>query len=124
MSVPTNTILKDSAAIPNGSGAAAILSAGIGSFAVAFFAIAADKSALMKNLFVFYKPTGALWRNHRGHSTVACHVGSSRFALAKTDCISWAYQHHRACAAWPQSVADISAHRRSFLNLMRFDHRY
>ncbi len=67
MSVPTNTILKDSATIPNGSGAAAILSAGIGSFAVAFFAIAADKSALMKNLFVFYKPTGAL----SGETTVA-----------------------------------------------------
>jgi len=46
--------------MPNGSGAAAILSAGIGSFAVALFAIAADKSAFVKNLFVFYKPTGAL----------------------------------------------------------------
>jgi hypothetical protein len=33
--------------VPNGSGAAAILSAGIGSFAVALFAIAADKSALV-----------------------------------------------------------------------------
>ena len=51
---------QDSAFVPNGSGAAAILSAGIGSFAVALFAIAADKSAFVKNLFVFYKPTGAL----------------------------------------------------------------
>ena len=41
--------------------------AGIGSFAVAFFAIAADQSAFVKNLLVFYKPTGALC----GETTVA-----------------------------------------------------
>jgi hypothetical protein len=35
MSEQTNTISEDSAGLPNGSGAAAILSAGIGSFAVA-----------------------------------------------------------------------------------------
>jgi hypothetical protein len=51
---------QDSAAIPNGSGAAAILAAGIGSFAVAVLTIAADKSVLVKNLLVFYKPTGPL----------------------------------------------------------------
>ncbi|MGA2730607.1 MAG: hypothetical protein ABSE96_22575, partial [Terracidiphilus sp.] len=45
---------------PNGSGAAAILSAGIGSFGVALFTILADKSVYLKNLFVFYKPTGPL----------------------------------------------------------------
>jgi hypothetical protein len=67
MSVPTNIISDHSADPPNGSGAAAILSAGIGSFAVAIFAIAADKSALVKNLFNFYKPTGAL----SGETTVA-----------------------------------------------------
>jgi hypothetical protein len=49
-----------SAVLPNGSGAAAILSAGIGSFMLAFFAIAADKSVFLKKLFVFYKPTGPL----------------------------------------------------------------
>jgi hypothetical protein len=49
-----------SAVIPNGSGAAAILSAGIGSFMVAFFALAADKSATIKSSMVFYKPTGPL----------------------------------------------------------------
>jgi hypothetical protein len=48
------------AVLPNGSGAAAVLSAGIGSFMLAFFAIAADKSALLKNLFIFYRPTGPL----------------------------------------------------------------
>ena len=49
-----------SAVIPNGSGAAAILSAGIGSFMVAFFAIAADKFAPIKSHMIFYKPTGPL----------------------------------------------------------------
>jgi hypothetical protein len=55
-----STAILDSTVIPNGSGAAAILSAGIGSFAVALFAIAADKSAYLKNLFALYKPTGPL----------------------------------------------------------------
>ena len=45
---------------PNGSGAAAILAAGIGSFMVAFFAILADKNAAIKSSMVFYKPTGPL----------------------------------------------------------------
>jgi hypothetical protein len=54
-------------AIPNGSGAAAILSAGIGSFAVALTSIAADKSAVLKNLFGIYKPAGPL----SGETTLA-----------------------------------------------------
>lgn len=45
---------------PNGSGAAAILSAGIGSFALAFLAIAGDKSAAIRSSLIFYKPTGPL----------------------------------------------------------------
>jgi len=45
---------------PNGSGAAAVLAAGIGSLAVAVFAIAADKSASIKSLMNFYKPAGPL----------------------------------------------------------------
>jgi hypothetical protein len=57
---------RDSAASPNtptltnGSGAAAILSAGIGSLALAVLAIAGDKSASIKSILVFYKPTGPL----------------------------------------------------------------
>lgn len=45
---------------PNGSGAAAILAAGVGAFMVAFFAILADKNAGVKSLMAFYKPTGPL----------------------------------------------------------------
>ncbi len=45
---------------PNGGGAAAVLSAGIGSLCVAVFAILADQFAAMKSLMNFYKPTGPL----------------------------------------------------------------
>jgi predicted transporter len=60
MSTHTATSPNDYPVIPNGSGAAAILSAGIGALAVAFFSIAADRSADLKTLFSIYKPTGAL----------------------------------------------------------------
>lgn len=50
----------DPATLPNGSGAAALLAAGIGAFALAVFAIAADQIAWMKGLMNFYKPTGPL----------------------------------------------------------------
>lgn len=73
----TNNVSEDSAAISNGSGAAAILSAGFGSFAVAFFAIAADKSGFVKNMFVFYKPTGAL----SGETTVAICLWLAAWAI-------------------------------------------
>ncbi|MDE3062765.1 MAG: hypothetical protein KGJ51_06855 [Acidobacteriota bacterium] len=46
--------------IPNGSGAAAVLSAGIGVCAVAGFALAADKMPAMQRLMIFYRPTGPL----------------------------------------------------------------
>jgi len=46
--------------VPNGSAAAAVLSAGIGSLAVALSTIIADQSAIAKNLLSIYKPTGAL----------------------------------------------------------------
>ncbi len=46
--------------ITNGSGGAAVLSAGIGSFMVAALAILADKSPSIKTLMNFYKPTGPL----------------------------------------------------------------
>jgi hypothetical protein len=53
--------------IPNGSGGAAILSAGIGAFALAALAVAGDKSGLMKRILNFYTPTGPL----SGVTTVA-----------------------------------------------------
>jgi D-alanyl-lipoteichoic acid acyltransferase DltB (MBOAT superfamily) len=50
----------DSAALPNGSGAAAVLAAGIGSLMVAVFALLADQISSLKQMMVFYKPTGPL----------------------------------------------------------------
>ena len=53
--------------LTNGSGAAAILSAGVGCFVLAVLALAGDKSALVKSLLNIYKPTGTL----SGVTTVA-----------------------------------------------------
>ena len=47
-------------AMPNGSGAAAILSAGIGAFALGILAVAADQIVALKSLLNFYLPTGPL----------------------------------------------------------------
>lgn len=47
-------------AIPNGAGAAALLAAGIGAFAVAVLAIAGDQIAAFGKSMIFYKPTGPL----------------------------------------------------------------
>lgn len=49
-----------SAERPNGSGAAALLAAGIGAFALALLAIVADHVVWMGRLMVIYKPTGPL----------------------------------------------------------------
>jgi hypothetical protein len=46
--------------LTNGSGAAAVLAAGIGAFALAVLAIAGDKSAQFARALIFYKPTGPL----------------------------------------------------------------
>ena len=46
--------------IPNGSGAAAILAAGIGAFALGVFTVAGDTVPAIKSLFIFYKRTGPL----------------------------------------------------------------
>lgn len=53
--------------LPNGPGAAAILSAGIGSAALGVFALAGDAFPAINKLFTFYTPSGAL----SGVSTVA-----------------------------------------------------
>ncbi len=60
MSTPDRAISPSSPAVPNGSGAGAILSAGVGSLTLAVLAFAADKSVYIKNALVFYKPTGPL----------------------------------------------------------------
>jgi hypothetical protein len=46
--------------LSNGPGAAAVLAAGIGTFAVGLFATLADKSAAIKSAMIFSKLTGPL----------------------------------------------------------------
>jgi hypothetical protein len=48
------------AALPNGYGAAALLSAGIGSCALAVISIAADRMSGFRQFMTFYRPTGPL----------------------------------------------------------------
>ncbi len=48
------------ASIPNGPGAAAILAAGIGCFAVGLFATLEDAFPTVSHLLTFYGPTGGL----------------------------------------------------------------
>jgi hypothetical protein len=55
---PTSASLPIS--LTNGAGAAAILAAGVGCFALGTLAVIADKSAAFKQWMIFYKPTGAL----------------------------------------------------------------
>ena len=62
-----NTSDSTAPTIPNGSGAAAMLAAAIGSFVLALIAFAGDKSVRIKNSLNFYKPTGPL----SGVTTVA-----------------------------------------------------
>jgi hypothetical protein len=51
----------DAEATPrSGSGAAAILAAGVGAFLVGVLAVAGDHSAFLKQFFNFYRPTGPL----------------------------------------------------------------
>ncbi len=60
MTPPKTQTPPNQSTLTNGSGAAAILSAAIGSFALSILAIAADQSNAIKAAFVFYKPTGPL----------------------------------------------------------------
>lgn len=62
-----NTANSTVPTIPNGSGAAAMLAAAMGSFALAIIAFVGDKSIPIKNSLDFYKPTGPL----SGVTTVA-----------------------------------------------------
>ena len=77
MKIPAHTSPDSSAALTNGSGAAAILSAGVACLALGILAIAGDKWAAVKVLLVFYKPTGPL----SGVTTVAILVWLVTWAI-------------------------------------------
>ena len=63
----THNTSANTGPVTNGSGAAAILAAGIGSFLVGLLAVLADTIPALKSLMIFYKPTGPL----SGVTTVA-----------------------------------------------------
>lgn len=67
MSTSYNRVARDNPTLTNGSGAASVLSTGIGCFVMAVLAVLGDKSALVKGSLIFYKPTGPL----SGVTTVA-----------------------------------------------------
>lgn len=52
--------ISPESSLPNGPGAAAILSAGIGCFLLSVFALVADASKPLAKFFTFYVPTGPL----------------------------------------------------------------
>ena len=60
MSCPDDLSTAELATRTNGSGAAALLSAAVGSFALAVLCLIGDKSAAVKRSLVIYKPTGPL----------------------------------------------------------------
>ena len=60
MNMSGRAATPNTSSLTNGSGAAAILAAGIGSFALAVLACAGDKLAAVKTSLIFYKPTGPL----------------------------------------------------------------
>ena len=60
MNTSDDTVSRMVPAITNGSGTAALLAAGVGSFAMATLACAADKSPAVKSSLIFYIPTGPL----------------------------------------------------------------
>lgn len=61
---------------PTGPGAAAVLAAGIGAFALGLISFAADKYPPLARLLIFYRPTGPL----SGVSTVAILVWLAAWA--------------------------------------------
>jgi hypothetical protein len=56
----TNDDVHRDAMPANGSGAAAVLAAGIGAFALSVLAVAADRISAVQHAMVFYRPTGPL----------------------------------------------------------------
>jgi multisubunit Na+/H+ antiporter MnhB subunit len=60
MSLSGDVVTTEQPGRSNGSGAAAILAAGVGSFALALLALVGDKSTTVRARLIFYRPTGAL----------------------------------------------------------------
>jgi len=57
---PPAAAAANSARLPNGAGAAAVLAAGMGSFLLGAITVLADKWPTMRSALIFWKPTGPL----------------------------------------------------------------
>ena len=111
-----------SAAMPNGPGAAAILAAGVGSFALAILDLVADQSALFKRLLVFYQANGAaLWRYYHRNSHLAVDLGNIGVAVEEKDGGFDAPEFGGIGSAGLECAADLSSDRRSPLTWCRLN---
>jgi hypothetical protein len=72
-----NTTAATTTSLPNGPGAAAILAAGIGSFALGLLDVIADKVPSIKSWMNFYNPTGPL----SGVTTCAIFIWLAAWAI-------------------------------------------
>jgi hypothetical protein len=72
-----NTTAANLTSLPNGPGAAAVLAAGIGSFALGLLDVVADKVPSIKTWMNFYNPTGPL----SGVTTCAIFVWLAAWAI-------------------------------------------
>ena len=111
MNTSNHAASSNTPALTNGSGAAAILSAGVGAFALAVLAIAGDKSAHIAGSLIFYKPTGPL----SGVTTTAILIWlftmrNFGMALAQQDGPRGAYQCRCADLVGFELLADIPSH--------------
>ena len=92
MTTPYNAAPSDNRSFTNGSGAAAIFSAGAGCFVLAVLAILADKVGPHPGQPCFLQTNGgSVRRNHGGHSCLAGHLGDTGEALAEKDTSCSAY---------------------------------
>jgi len=105
MNTPNSAASPNAPALTNGSGAAAILAAGIGSFALSVLACAGDKSAAVKNSLIFYKPTGLL----SGVTTAAILIWLFAWGI-----LEWRWRN------WTVAVGRISAVGLALLALSLF----
>jgi hypothetical protein len=96
MNMPHSAVSPIAPALTNGSGSAAILAAGIGSFALAVLACAGDKLAVVKDGLVFYKPTGPL----SGVTTVAILVWFFFWGI-----LEWRWRNRTVAAGRINAVA-------------------
>ena len=96
MNIPNSAASANTPALTNGSGAAAILAAGVGSFALAVLACAGDKVTAVKNSLVFYKPTGTL----SGVTTVAILIWLLTWGI-----LEWRWRNRTVAAGRTSAVA-------------------